>query len=126
MQKRESIDYTNLRKEVSKLFFLVLSGRMIVREALLRFPRDCADTTLEACWHALCHLESDEDLRKRDKEYAQEQDEYIEFIAHTLANGEALPQNIINEYYPYHNEMLISENKTVKGIFHKLKKFLCC
>ena len=126
MQKRKGVDYKNLRKNVSKLIYAVLTEKMPVREALLRFPRDCNDPTITASWHALCHFESDEDLRKIDKDYASEQDDYIEFIAYTLQNGNELPNNIIKEYLPYHNEVLIAENNTIKGIFHKLKKFLCC
>ncbi len=126
MQKHEGVDYKQIRKNVSKLFYMVLTGKMPVREALLRFPRDCSDPTVTACWHAMCHLEADEDLRRTDMLYAQEQNEYIEFIADTLKQGDELPKNIINEYLPYHNEALIAENTTVKGIFNKLRKFLCC
>ncbi len=126
MPERESVDYTKLRKKVSKLFYDVLSGRMPVREALLKFPKDCGDKTITACWHALCHFEADEDIRKRDEQYKSEQDDYIEFIARTLNNGGELPQNIITEYDQYYNEALIAENKTWKGKLHKLIKFLCC
>ncbi len=126
MQKRESVDYSKLRKKVSKLFYNVLSGKMLVRQALLEFPQDCPDKTLTASWHALCHLEADEDIRKKDLQYKLEQDDYIRYIAQTLGNGDELPQNIINEYIPYHNEALIADNKNLKGKLHKLFKFLCC
>ena len=126
MQTRESIDKKEQRKKVYKLFYLVLSEQLHVRDALLNFPKDVADPTLTASWHALCHLEADEDIRKKDSDYAEEQDEYLQFIANTLSNGDELPQNIIREYLPYHNEALIAENSTPKGIWHKLKKFLCC
>ncbi len=104
----------------------VLTKKISIREALADFPKDCEDKTIIASWHALCHLEADEDIRFKDSLYKQEQDKYIEFIAYTLQKGEALPQNIINSYLPYHNAALISETMTLKGIIHKLKKFLCC
>jgi len=126
MYKHESVDYSNLRKRVSKLFIGVLTKRLPVREALIRFPKECEDKTIIASWHALCHLEADEDLRKKDAMYKQEQDEYIEFIAYTLNKGEELPQNIINSYIPYHNAALTPETNTFKGIIKQLKKFLCC
>lgn len=126
MLQRKSVNYKELRKKVSKLFFAVLTHKIPVRDALTRFPKDCEDRTLIAAWHALCHLEADEELRIRDKMYAEEQDEYIEYIAFTLEKGEALPMNIINSYTPYHNEALVSPSKSVKGIINKLKRFLCC
>ena len=126
MYKRESIDYTEIRKNVSKLFYGVLTKKIPVRDALANFPKDCEDGTIIASWHALCHLEADEDLRKRDEMYAQEQDEYIEYIAHTLEQGIELPDNIINEYKPYHHEALTPCTNTLKGIIYKFKKFLCC
>lgn len=126
MFERKSINYRGLRKKVSKLFFAVLTHKIPVRDALACFPKDCEDKTLIAAWHALCHLEADQELRLRDKMYANEQDEYIEYIAFTLEKGEALPENIINSYTPYHNEALVSPSKSLKGIINKLKRFLCC
>ena len=90
MFKRESVNYKELRKKVSKLFFAVLTHKIPVRDALAKFPKDCEDPTLIAAWHALCHLESDEEMRLKDKMYAEEQDNYIEYIAFTLEKGEAL------------------------------------
>lgn len=100
--------------------------KLPVREALVRFPKNCEDKTLIASWHALCHLEADEDLRKQDAMYKQEQDEYIEFIAHTLQRGEELPENIISSYLPYHANALMPATNNIKGIIYQLKKFLCC
>jgi hypothetical protein len=114
-----------LRKKVSKLYFGVLTRKLSVREALVRFPKECEDNTIIASWHALCHLEADEDLRKKDKMYKEEQDKYIEFIAFTLQKGEALPENIVNSYLPYHSNALTPETNTLKGILYQLKKFIC-
>lgn len=126
MHKSVSPNYSEQRKKVSKLFIAVLTQRLNVRDALARFPKDCEDKTIIAAWHALCHLEADEDIRKKDEMFQKEQDEYIEFIAFTLQKGEELPSNIINSYLPYHSESLVSPSKSLKGIINKLKKFLCC
>lgn len=126
MHKRIKQEYSELRKQVADIFIAVLTEKLCVRDALATFPKDCEDKTIIAAWHALCHLEADEDLRNKDTMYKQEQDEYIEFIAFTLQKGEELPTNIINAYLPYHNEALISPSKSFKGIINKLKRFLCC
>ncbi len=125
MRKRVAEDYSETRKKVSKLFIAVLTKRLPIRDALARFPRDCEDKTIIAAWHALCHLEADEDIRLKDEMYRKEQDEYIEYISFTLSKGEALPTNIVNSYLPYYNEALIPAEKSFKGVFKKLKKFLC-
>ena len=126
MSKQKSVDYSEIRKFVSELYIAVLTERICVREALMRFPKDCEDKTVIAAWHALCHLEADEELRKKDKMYEKEQDEYIESIAYTLQKGEELPQNVIESYIPYHEDALTPPTNTFKGIIHQLKKFLCC
>ncbi len=120
----KSVNYQNERKFVGRLFFLVLTEKMTISEALTKFPKDCSDKTITASWHALCHLEADEDLRAKDSMYKEVQDEYIEYIAHTLEKGEELPNNIIKSYKPYHNEALFPNSETPKGIWHTLKKFL--
>ena len=112
-------------KLIEKAKYDVLTKKTIVREALLRFPKDCEDKTILASWYALCHLEADEDLRKKDAMYKEEQDEYIEFIADTLKKGEALPDNIIASYEKYHSEALTPCSNSLKGIIYKFKKFLC-
>lgn len=126
MHGHKSIDYSQDRKKVAELIFAVLTKKLIVREALIKFPKDCEDKTIIACWHALCHLEADEDIRKRDTLYAKEQDNYIEFIANTLKDGLALPDNIIKSYIPYHNGALTPCSNTLHGIIYKFKKFINC
>ena len=127
MRKSNSVvDYTEQRKFVSKLYLAVLTHKLSVREALIKFPQDCEDTTIIAAWYALCHFEADEELRIKDTMYAQEQDEYIEFIANTLQNGEALPENIVNSYAPYHSQALTANSNKPKGLLQKLKRFLNC
>lgn len=120
----ETIDYSLCRKEVAELIFKVLTNQILVREALLKFPEDVLDPSIQASWHALCHLESDEDIRRRDFEYANEQNDFIEMIAFTLQKGEELPRNIINAYLKYHEEALIPHSKKLKGVINKLTRFL--
>ena len=126
MHKPETIDYSEQRKEVAKILSYVLSGRLSVREAILDFPKTCDDGTIIACKHALCHLEADEDIRVRDALYEQEQDKYLEFIQETLERGDELPANIINSYIRYYPDGSLSEEDSAKGIWHKLKRFICC
>lgn len=125
MSKR-SVDYTQHRKCVANMFMGVLTKNIPVRDALANFPKDCEDATIIAAWHALCHLEADEDLRAKDSMYKEEQDNYIEYIANTLSKGEELPENIIKSYFPYHETALIPNSKKINGIIQTLKKFLCC
>ena len=126
MHKHESINYSSIRKSVAQLIFGVITNKLSVREVLVHFPKDCEDRTVIASWHALCHLEADEELRAKDIEYKEEQDEYIEFIANTLQEGNELPDNIINSYLPYYTEALTPCTNTLKGVIHKFKKFLNC
>lgn len=117
-------NYYREREFVGRLICSVLAKRICVREALLTFPKDCEDKTVRAAWYALCHLEADEDLRKKDDLYRQEQDEYIDFIAKTLSEGKELPENIVSVYEQYHQEPLIPHQTTIKGKFKKLLQFL--
>lgn len=126
MQKSQSVDYTQVRKRISRLFIGILTKRISVRDALTSFPKDCEDKTLIAAWHALCHYEADEELRAKDEMYKEEQDEYIGYIANILSKGEELPLNIINEYLPYHENALIPNSTKLHGILQNIKKFLCC
>lgn len=125
MSKR-SVDYTQHRKSVANMFIGVLTQNIPVRDALANFPKDCEDPTIIAAWHALCHLEADEDIRAKDEMYKQEQDEYLEYVAHTLSQGEELPENIIKAYIPYYATSLIPSSGKIQGIIKNLKKFLCC
>jgi len=101
------------RKFVSELIFQVLTERKTVREALSQYPSfECeSDRSLEAAWHAIVHFEADEDIRAKDIEYAEAQNEYLEFIAFTLQKGNELPQNIIDEYRDYYGETLVSKKE---------------
>lgn len=118
------IDYSFQRKCVADLIFKVLTHKILVREALLKFPSDSKDPSIQASWHALCHLEADEEIRRRDFEYASEQNDFLEMIAFTLQTGEELPENIKKAYDNYHKEALIPHSKGIKGLMEKLTRIL--
>ena len=92
----------NDRAIVAALIRQVLISRLCVREAILQFPRDTEDKSIQAAYHALVHHEADEELRARDELYKEEQDDYLEFISQVLERGEDLPDNIIQSYEKYY------------------------
>ena len=86
--------YLDDRKTVGQIIRQVRLGTLCVREALLQFPKDNEDKSIQACYHALVHYEADENLRLRDSLYKEEQDDYIEFLSDKMIAGDDLPQNI--------------------------------
>lgn len=112
------------RKLVADLIRKVLISQLCVREAILQFPRDTQDRSIHAAYHALVHLEADEDLRKRDDVYKDEQDDYLEMIAQTLDNEEDLPENIIKNYDNYYSGANLLHEENPKGFFRSFFKFL--
>ena len=109
---------------VSELIRKVLVGVLTVREAVTMFPFDTDDKSIEAAYHALIHYEADEDLRKRDFLYREEQDDYLEFLANILENGKNLPENIIQNYEKYYECANIPHEKNTKGFFKSFLRFL--
>ncbi len=114
----------NERALVAELIRQVLISRVCVREAILRFPRDTEDKSIHAAYHALVHYEADEDLRKRDDIYREEQDDYLEFISQILEKGEDLPENIINNYENYYACANIPHEENAKGFLKSFFRFL--
>lgn len=112
------------RKLVADLIRKVLVSQLSVREAILQFPRDTQDKSIHAAYHALVHLEADEDLRKRDDVYRDEQDDYLEMISQTLENEEDLPENIIKNYEIYYSNANILHEENSKGFFKSFFRFL--
>ena len=105
---------------VAELVRKALIGFISVREALLNFPPDSKDKSIQAAFHALVHFEADEDLRRRDILYKEEQDEYLEMISQILESGEDLPDNIIRNYEKYYKEPNLPHTKDAAG---KVKSF---
>ena len=87
---------------VSELIRKVLVGELSVRDAVVMFPSGTKDKSIEAAFHALIHYEADEDLRRRDILYKEEQDDYLTLIFQTLEQGKELPKNIIKNYEKYY------------------------
>ena len=109
---------------VAKLLRSVRIGNCGVREALMQYPRDTDDESLIAVYHALIHYEADEDLRRRDALYREEQDDYIESLSYILEKGEDLPQNIIDNYKKYYDTVPILHKKDIRGFLKSFFKLL--
>ena len=112
------------RKFVSRLIYLVLTENVSIRDAILKFPKDSTDSTIKAAYHALIHLEADEDLRRRDLDYKEEQDDYLEFIAQIMQEGGTLPKNIIKSYDKYYKNIETPHSESTEGLLRNLCRFL--
>lgn len=108
----------------SELVKKSLLGYIPVREALLRFPPETTDKSVQAAFHALVHFEADEDLRRRDILYKEEQDEYLEMISQILGTGEDLPDNIIKNYEKYYKEANIPHTQSATGNIKRFFRYL--
>lgn len=117
-------DYKEERKKVARLIYMVLTEKLIVRNAILRFPKDINDASIKTAYHALIHLEADEDFRAKDIDYKEEQDDYLEFLAEIMQTGEPLPQNIIKSYEKYYKNIELPHTENMKGVLKSLCKFL--
>ncbi len=112
------------RKYVAQLIRYVLIGGICVREALLNYPRATKDPSLVAAYHALIHYEADEDIRRRDALYKEEQDDYLEMLANILDNGEDLPDNVIKNYKKYYKSANIPNGNDTRGLVKSFLRFL--
>lgn len=99
------------RRFCARLIQEVLAGRRITREALKRFPKGDNDKSIMAAYHALIHYEADEDIRKRDSEFKEEQDLYLKSLAEIMLSGQPLPENIINSYEEFYSGTVLTEGK---------------
>ncbi len=114
---------TNNRKFVGRLIYAVLTERKNVREAIKLFPKT-KDRSVECAYHALVHYEADEEMRYKDIEYRDAQDDYLEFLAQTLSEGKILPQNIIDEYKPYYKGISRLWEEGWQGFWEEFKRFI--
>lgn len=124
MSDIEFEDVKEARKYIGDLIIAVLTDRIIVREAIKKFPNDVKDVSIKCAYHALVHREADEDLRHRDIMYRDEQDNYLEQVAMTLKQGNPLPKNIVKNYNKYYRNIQINHSVKFKNIIKKLCKFL--
>jgi len=112
------------RKHIADILRLVLINKLSVKDALLMFPNTTNDKSVMATYHALVHYEADEDLRRRDDLYREEQDSYIENLSYTLAKGEDLPENVIRNYEKYYQETEIIHSNEKKDFWKSFLRFL--
>jgi hypothetical protein len=106
------------RKVVAGLIFEVLTEKTCVKEALKNFPQDIKDSSIKCAWHALVHFEADEEFRKNDIAYRDEQNDYLEMIAFSLKEGNSLPLNIINSYNEYYEDAFMPKSQ---GFLNQIK-----
>lgn len=111
------------RKLVGRLIYSVLAERVNVREAIKMFPEN-NDRSIECAYHALVHFSADEEMRYKDIEYREAQDDYLEFLAQTLSDGKCLPQNIIDEYKPYYKGVSKLWAYGLQGFWNEFKRFI--
>lgn len=113
----------NNRKYIGRLIYSILAERQNVREVIKLFP-DTKDLSIECAYHALVHYAADEDIRYKDIEYREAQDDYLEFLAETLSQGKALPKNIIEEYKPYYKGTAKAWQKGISWFLKEFKRFI--
>lgn len=121
---KDGADSLHNRKVVADLISDVLSEKTTVREALLMFPKLCKDESVVTAWHALCHYEADEELRKTDTDYQTSQDEYLVMLFEILKDGTQLPQNIIDSYEAYYKGAPVPNEKGFLGYWGTFKRVL--
>ena len=113
----------NDRRFAGRLIYAVLTERKTVLEAIKLFP-DTKDKNIECAYHALLHYAADEEIRYKDIEYREEQDDYLEFIAQTLVSGKDLPKNIIADYEDFYKGRAKLWQKGVKGFLKEFLRFV--
>lgn len=111
------------KKKVGRLIIAVLTDQINVREAIKKFP-ETDDRNIECAYHALIHYEADEELRNKDIEYREAQNDYLESIAQTLESGKDLPKNIIEEYKPYYTGMANVWDNSFHGLIKEFLRFI--
>ncbi|MBR1681057.1 hypothetical protein IJ707_04620 [bacterium] len=124
MSNIEFEDVISARKYIGKLIIAVLTDKIIVREAIKKFPKNVKDASVKSAYHALIHREADEDYRKSDLMYRDEQDSYLEQIAMILQRGEQLPKNIIKNYNQYYRDIKINHSVEFKKWIKRICEFL--
>lgn len=124
MESEQLKIYQN-RLYVADLINNVLVGKITVYQALSNFPKEKNDINLKCAFDALMHREADEDLREKEPDYAQVQDEFLSDLANILKDNNRMPQNIIDEYEKYHKENLVGEwDKPLKSILKNFKRMI--
>ena len=113
----------NNRKFVGRLIYSVLTDRRSVLDAIKLFPKS-KDKSIECAYHALVHYAADDEIRYKDIDYRDAQDEYLESIAQTLSEGKVLPKNIIEEYKPFYTGTAQVWHKGFQGFIEEFLRFI--
>lgn len=112
---------TQARKTISEIIIDILAEKISIREGIKKFPDYIGDESAECAFHAILHYDADEDFRKLDPDYLEEQNNYLEYIAELFQKGEDLPANIIDEYRQYYEKPPLLSKKgiinTIKNLF---------
>ncbi len=112
------------RKLVGIMLYDIISKNITPFEAIQKFPKDIEDTSVKIAWHAIIHFDSDEDMRKTDNLYAQEQIKYLEGLGKILLQGEPLPENILQEYESIYEETILPKRATIKEYLKSIFRFI--
>ena len=112
------------RKLVGILIYDIITRNITPFEAIQKFPKDIEDTSVKIAWHAIIHFDSDEDIRKNDNLYAQEQMKYLEGIGKILLEGSPLPENILQEYENLYEETILPKKISIKEYLKSIFRFI--
>ena len=82
------------------------------------------DKNIECAYHALVHFEADEDIRYKDIEYREAQNDYLEEIAQTLSAVKELPRYIIADYPDYYKGTAKLWKNGWHGFVNEFKRFI--
>lgn len=117
-------NYIKERKLVADIIMDVLVEKICVREALLKFPKNCEDKAVSVAWHALLHFEADEDLAKSDILFKETQVNFLEGLYNILSQGHDLPENLIRGYNKYHDGVDTCQVSRREYFWHEMRKNL--
>ena len=113
------------REYVAGLIFKVLNNEISVLDAVSVFPKDKNDINIKCAFDALMHREADETQRASIEGYSEIQDKFLSDIAKILSKNHPLPKNIILQYYKFHEDDLISDDKfDFSSFLKKVKRII--
>lgn len=115
-------DYTKERKIVADIIADVLVGNLCVREALLKFPKDCDDVCCAVAWHAVLHFEADEDIAAKDDVFRDVQVDFLEGLYKILSTGGELPEKLLDGYNKYHKGVDTCQCSSKEYFWHEMKR----
>lgn len=112
------------REATGKILYNVISGAITPFEATKFFPKNIEDISVKIAWHALLHFDADEEIRKKDALFAQEQLKYLELLAKILSEGKELPQNMLIDYEIIYKDTIMPKRYDFWGNLKAFFRFL--